>query len=153
MLGPRGRWLYEFDTTSGEYRLSNVASIRRHTVADTGTFNDTEGNFVLVEPVLGRYSFLVANDQGTLDHWILGPTEGGQGLRKIRSFVYNEPIVKVIAEHRRKGFLAIDTTGKGHLGYTTSERKLAEQAHGRGSETRKFLPTSRSDCSNTRWCF
>ena len=127
MLGPRGRWLYEFDTTSGDYRLSNVASIRRYTIADTGTFDDPEGEFVFVEPVLGRYSFLVADNQGLLSHWILGPIPGGQGLRPIRSFSYAEPIVKVIAEHRRKGFFAIDASGQGHLGYTTSRRKLAEQ--------------------------
>ena len=127
MLGPRGRWLYEFDTASGDYRLSNVASIRRHAVEDTGSFSDSEGNFVLVAPVLGRYSFLVANDQGVLDHWTLGPKQEGQGLRKIRSFYYKEPIVLVVPEHRRKGFLAVDATGRGHLGYTTSERKLAEQ--------------------------
>ncbi len=140
LLGPRGRWLYQFDTTSGDYRLLNVASIRRFTVADTGTFDDTDGNFVLVEPVLGRYSFLVANDQGILDHWILGPTEEGQGLRKIRSFEYKDPIVEVIAEHRRKGFLAIDATGRGHLGYTTSERKLAEQVMDAVPKLANFSP-------------
>ena len=127
MLGPGGRWLYEFEHTTGDYRLLNVASIRRFSVEDTGTFDDTDGNFVVVTPVLGRYSFLVANDQGVLDHWTLGPVEDGQGLRKIRSFVYQEPIVQIVAEHRRKGFLAIDALGTAHLGYTTSERKLAER--------------------------
>lgn len=125
MLGPKGRWLYEVDNATGDYRLLNVASIRRFTIEDIGTFDDTDGNFSFFEPVLGRYSFLVANDQGILDHWTLGPAVEGQGLRKIRSFVYKEPIVLVVPEHRRKGFLAIDSSGHAHLGYTTSERKLA----------------------------
>ena len=123
MLGPGGRWLYEFEESTGDYRLLNVASIRRFSVEDIGTLNDTEGNFVMFAPVLGRYSFLVANDQGVLDHWTLGPVAEGQGLRKIRSFVYQEPIVQIVTEHRRKGFLAIDTLGTAHLGYTTSETK------------------------------
>ena len=128
MLGPRGRWIYEIDNATGDYRLLNVASIRKFSVEDTGTFDGTEGNFNLVAPVLGRYSFLVANDQGVLDHWILGPVTEGQGLRKIRSFAYEQPIVQIIPEHRRKGFLAIDATGRAHLGYTTSERSLANHA-------------------------
>ena len=140
MLGPRGRWLYEFDSTTGDYRLVNVASIRRFTVEDTGTFNDTEGNFNLVAPVLGRYSFLVANDQGIVDHWTLGPVREGQGLRKIRSFAYKEPIVQITPEHRRKGFLAIDATGRAHLGYTTSERKLASQVLGAVPNLVNFAP-------------
>lgn len=127
MLGPRGRWLYEMDITTGEYRLLNVASIRRFSVEDTGTFDDSNGKFTQITPVLGRYSFLVANDQGVLDHWTLGPINEGQGMRKIRSFNYKEPIVQIIPEHRRKGFLAIDSSGVAHLGYTTSERKLAKQ--------------------------
>lgn len=127
MLGPGGRWLYEFDTLTGDYRLLNIASIRRYTVEETGTFDDTDGNFIHFAPVLGRYSFLVANNRGSLDHWTLGPVEEGQGLRKIRSFIYSEPIVQIVAEHRRKGFLAIDSLGTAHLGYTTSERKLAVQ--------------------------
>lgn len=127
MLGPRGRWLYELDTTSGDYRLTNIASIRRYRVEEIGTFDDTDGHFTRVVPVLGRYSFLVANDQGVLDHWTLGPVNEGQGFRKIRSFTYGEPIVQIIPEHRRKGFLAIDASGLAHLGYTTSERKLAKQ--------------------------
>ncbi|MCY3542358.1 MAG: ABC transporter permease subunit [Gammaproteobacteria bacterium] len=140
MLGPGGRWLYEFDESSGDYRLTNVASIRRFSVEDTGTFDDTTGDFVVVEPVLGRYSFLVANDQGVLDHWSLGPEADGQGLRKIRSFVYQDPIVQIVAEHRRKGFLAIDTLGTAHLGYTTSERKLAEQPMNAVPKSVNFSP-------------
>lgn len=127
MLGPGGRWLYEFEESTGDYRLLNVASIRRFSIEDIGTFDDSQGNFVMFAPVLGRYSFLVANDQGVLDHWTLGPVTEGQGLRKIRSFAYQEPIVQIVTEHRRKGFLAIDSLGTAHLGYTTSERKLAEQ--------------------------
>ena len=127
ILGPRGRWIYEVDMTTGDYRLLNVASIRRFTVEDVGTFDDTDGDFAHIAPVLGRYSFLVANNQGVLDHWTLGPVAEGQGLRKIRSFVYTKPIVQIIPEHRRKGFLAIDESGHAHLGYTTSERKLANQ--------------------------
>ena len=140
MMGPKGRWLYEFDNISGDYRLLNVASIRRYTVEDSGTLDDTDGNFMQVVPVLGRYSFLVANDQGALDHWTLGPIPEGQGLRKIRSFIYEEPIVQIIAEHRRKGFLAIDTLGTAHLGYTTSERKLAEQSMNEVPKSVNFSP-------------
>ncbi len=104
IFGPRGRWIYEIDQTTGDYRLLNVASIRRHSMEQEGTFDITDGSFALIHPVLGRYSFLVADDQGILNHWILGPVGETQGLTNIRTFRYDEPIVEVVAEHRRKGF-------------------------------------------------
>ncbi|MCY3626286.1 MAG: ABC transporter permease subunit [Gammaproteobacteria bacterium] len=123
MIGPLGRWLFEIDVTNGDYRLINVASTRRTSVEQVGSFRLENSSFQFAEPVLGRYSFLVADDQGRVDHWILGPIGANQGLRMVRTFDYPKPIKKIILEHRRKGFLAVDHSGRGFIGHTTSAAK------------------------------
>ena len=126
ILGPRGRWLYEIDTSNGAYRLLNIASIRRAGEVHEGFLGSEVDQFISATPVLGRYSFLIGLQSGRLEHWSLTPSENGTHLKRIREFKYDEPIVKVITEHRRKGFLAVERTGLAHLGYTTSHRTLAK---------------------------
>ncbi len=125
ILGPRGRWLYEIDTSNGAYRLLNIASIRRVGEIHEGLLASEDDQFISATPVLGRYSFLIGYQSGRLEHWSLTPSEDGTDLQRIREFKYGESIAKVITEHRRKGFLAIATDGLAHLGYTTSRRTLA----------------------------
>ncbi len=140
LWGPRGRWLYEIDQSTGEYRLIDVASIRRFRIEAEGSFVGPNDSFLLATPVLGRYSFLVANQSGLLDHWSLGPTPEGSDFRKIREFKFSSPIGKVVTEHRRKGFLAIDRTGSAHLGYTTSRRILTSTSIGEIPRIVDFSP-------------
>ena len=140
MLGPRGRWLYQFDSLSGAYRLLNISSIRRAAVEAQGTFQTTDDNVLSISPVLGRYSLLISLDSGELEHWTLGPVEDRTDFTKIRTFQYDNPITKVIREHRRKGFLAISTAGTAHLGYTTSNLKLANIDLGFIPEIAEFSP-------------
>lgn len=141
ILGPRGRWIFEVDRSNGDYRLINVASIRRITIEEESVFETGSGSFQFVEPILGRYSFLVADDQGSLDHWILGPVSTGQGLTRVRSFQYPSPITTVTTELRRKGFFAIDQSGRGHLGYTTSSaERLADTTIGSTPNVVVFAP-------------
>ena len=125
LFGPRGRWLYEFDVSKGDYRLINVASRRRARIESEGSIARADVDLLAIEPVLGRYSFLVSESDGNLTHWSLGPFEEKTDLRPIRTFSYKEPIVRLVSEHRRKGFIAIDQQNTAHLGFTTSKRQLA----------------------------
>lgn len=140
VLGPRGRWLYEFDTSTGDYRLLNVASMRRPRVENEGSIVADEDQFLSATPVLGRYSFLVGHQSGKFEHWSMTPSESGFHLKHIRSFQNRMPISKVITEHRRKGFLAIDQHGLAHLGYTTSRRILTDINLGKLPEVIEFSP-------------
>ncbi len=140
LLGPRGRWLYQFDSSTGEYRLVNTASIRRVRVEAEGSFSSNRNRFAHVTPVLGRYSLLVADDSGGLRHWSLGPSANGTDFQLIREFSYRSPIKKVITENRRKGFLAVDQAGTGHLGYTTSSRTLTSISMGNVPRLIAFSP-------------
>lgn len=140
VLGPRGRWLYEIDTSNGDYRLLNIASIRRPRVEAEGSMGSGNDQFLSATPVLGRYSFLVAYQSGMLAHWSLTPSEHGSQLQQIRSFDGQGPIASVITEHRRKGFLAIGHQGLAQLGYTTSRRILAKIELGELPEVIEFSP-------------
>lgn len=140
ILGPRGRWLFEIDTSNGAYRLLDIASIRRVGEVIEGALATEESQFISATPVLGRYSFLVAYESGQLAHWSLTPSENGTNLERIREFSYREPIPKVVTEHRRKGFLAIDRDGLAHLGYTTSHRTLAKINLGQLPAVIEFSP-------------
>lgn len=124
-LGPRGRWLFEIDISNGDYRVLNIASVRRSTIESEGSMSAGNDTFTIATPVLGRYSFLVGHQSGRLEQWTLTPSENGSNLQRLREFKNRKPIAAVAMEHRRKGFLAIDKEGRGHLGYTTSRRKLA----------------------------
>lgn len=140
LLGPRGRWLYEIDESKGDYRLIDIATIRRFHIEAEGSLVGQNDKFLLLAPILGRYSFLVATESGRLDHWSLGPTPSGSDFRKIREFYFGSPIGKVVAEHRRKGFLAIDRSGGAHLGFTTSRRLLASASLGEIPRIVDFSP-------------
>lgn len=140
LLGPRGRWLYEIDQSNGSYRLIEIASISNAQVVAEGSFIEPNDSFVLAAPILGRYSFLVAAESGVLGHWSLGPTDEGSDFRKIREFSFVSPIGKVITEHRRKGFLAIEQSGIAHLGFTTTRRILASTPMGEVPRIIEFSP-------------
>ena len=140
ILGPRGRWLYAFDTSKGTYRLLNIASIRRVGEIYEGSLSSRDDQFISATPVLGRYSFLIGYQSGRLEHWSLTPSDDGMYLERIREFKYGESIPKVVTEHRRKGFLAIERGGSAHLGYTTSHRTLARIELGQLPKVIEFSP-------------
>ena len=75
--------------------------------------------------MLGRYSILVADEHGELTQWFLLRNEFGMQLQPARVFRFDEPVISIAAEPRRKGFAVVTKSGAVELLHTTSERRLA----------------------------
>jgi phosphate transport system permease protein len=123
IFGPRGQWLYLTDA-SGAIEIVEITRAggirpvsRRQVVPDTA-------ELTTLEPLLGRYSLLVADDQRKLTQWFVVRGEFGVALEPVRRFDLDGVVTHIVPEPRRKGFAAIDAAGDAHLVYTTSDRVL-----------------------------
>ena len=126
LFGPRGEWLYLLNP-DGEVQL--VARIGRNlTPSYTGRLVAEGVRLTALQPLLGRYSLMVADDRGALTQWFLVRGESGYQLQAARSFQFDHPIVRIEPERRRKGLLAIDASATLHVLYSTSERMLTSIA-------------------------
>ncbi|MCY4130906.1 MAG: ABC transporter permease subunit [Gammaproteobacteria bacterium] len=123
-FGPRGRFLYNINSETGDYQLILVPSVLRPRVVQSSSFAVDGRAPTAVEPLLGRYSILVGHDSGEVRQWSLSPSEIGTILKPIRSMDFDAPISALASEQRRKGFVAVDNQRTAHLAYTTSNRIL-----------------------------
>jgi phosphate transport system permease protein len=123
IMGPMGRWLYLVDPDGvvALYEMRRAPDARP--VAETRLVPAGSAPPV-VEPLLGRYSLLVGDEQG-LTQWLLVRAGEGHVFENARSFAVDQPIVRILPEHRRKGFVAVDATGAIHLGHATSGEIVA----------------------------
>ena len=125
LFGPRGRFLYIVNEQTGDFQLILVPSVLRPRVVQSSSFAEEGQAPTAVEPLLGRYSLLIGHDSGVVRQWSLSPSEIGTVFMPIRSMNFDEPIVAMASEQRRKGFVAVDANRTAHLAYTTSNRLLA----------------------------
>jgi len=123
LFGPRGRWLFLLDDTGVVEVLEVSRSGMIKPIHHRRVASETV-NVITIEPLLGRYSLLVADDQQHITQWFLVRGEFGVALEPIRRFHLGADVTRILPEARRKGFAAIDTSGSVHLLYTTSERIL-----------------------------
>ena len=126
-LGPQGRRVILLDRETESYSLYDVRRLPQHTRISHGSLSrDNTRTTGVFTPLLGRYSLLVAYDNGDVVQWTLTSTATGTKLLPVRSLQYPAPIYSLIPEHRRKGFLAVDDSKTGYLSYSTSERVLTD---------------------------
>ena len=127
LIDPDQNWLY-VATQPNQLTLINVKNIDapfRHSRIDL-----TEGQETVTELqfLLGGISLLVGDSGGTISQWFMVRENNDKALKKIRSFqLGSDPVERIIPEHRRKGFLATDSSGLIGLFYTTAERVLLRQ--------------------------
>ncbi|WP_372763590.1 ABC transporter permease subunit [Litorivivens sp.] len=126
LLGPSQDWLYAL-SPKGQYRLIDVSA---EEIVDAGVLFD---NAMLTDArfLLGGVSLLISNSNGETTQWFNVNSDGVVHLHKIRRFADSKKgIVTVSPEHRRKGFVAINTAGEANLYYSTSQRHLASKSLG-----------------------
>ncbi len=118
-FGPRHKSLYLISDEGGleVLNINNLTAPARQYVGFLVPEGEKLTAFV---PLLGRTSWLVATDAGQLLQRFLVRGESGYDLRTVRQFDVPNPIVKLVPEPRRKGFIAVDNTGTAHLGYATT---------------------------------
>lgn len=124
-FGPRGRWLY-LVSKQGAIQVLDMARPTRPTDYYQGRLAPQGVGILDVEPLLGRYSLLVADETGGVGQWFMVRGESGERFELIRQFGLDEPVKRILPEPRRKGFAVIDQSDRLHLLYTTSRRHLAQ---------------------------
>lgn len=80
--------------------------------------------------LLGTTSLMVGDSAGQIAQWF--PVRGDRGrlhMQHVRDFsLQDKPITRIVAEARRKGFLAIDSAGNLGIFHATAERTLLKKA-------------------------
>ncbi len=127
LISPDHDFLY---IAAGENRLElvNIANIDSTYFHSEVKLTDDNTPVTDIQFLLGGVSLLAGDAAGHISQWFLVRDGDGQNLQKIRSFTLSDqPIAKIIPEHRRKGFVAVDSAGELGLFYTTAHRTLLKQ--------------------------
>ncbi|MDH3641391.1 MAG: ABC transporter permease subunit [Gammaproteobacteria bacterium] len=132
LIGPRGTWAYLIGT-DGTVEIFDIKRPTSPQQVYLGKVVAEGTTMTALEPLLGRYSLLVADDAGRIAQWFLVRGEFGYALEKAREFQLDKPALKLIAEPRRKGFAAIDAENRFSLFYSTSARSLDQHVLAEGS--------------------
>lgn len=141
IFGPRGQWLYLEDSSGaiGIVEITRSGGIRplnRRQIVAEGA------HLTALEPLLGRYSLLAADDGRTITQWFVVRGEFGMALEPVRSFKLDSTATHIVPEPRRKGFAALDDGGRAYLLYTTSHRMLTSAEIGTTSGAVAISPRS-----------
>jgi phosphate transport system permease protein len=143
LFGPRGQWLYLLAAT-GEIEVLDLSGRRGPVRAYLGRLLPERQNLLAVEPLIGRYSLLVADDRNRVTHWFLLRDEFGYRMANARHFDIGAEPRLLVAEASRKGFAVVDAKDRLHLAYTTSGRVTAVVPLGLANVDRLVL-SPRSD--------
>lgn len=122
-IDPRQQWLYVVNGRA----LADVFSLRdkslngRYKLLEDGTAEITAST-----QLVGGISLIVGDSKGGLAQWFMArDPDGEQRLKQIRTFqMGTAPIVEITAEERRKGFTALDASGKFGVFHSTAHRTL-----------------------------
>lgn len=125
LVGPDQRWGYVV-SKRGDYRVINLNS---EEIVDSGRLI-AKGEVTNVRFLLGEISLMISSDQGEIQQWFMVRADGEPPrLQNIRSFQGSDSAIKLTApEHRRKGFLAVDSDNTLAVYHTTSGRQLLSQS-------------------------
>ncbi len=121
------RWIYQV-MADGSFRLWDTSGLSdgdEIPLADSGTLFKDGSGVSTSTMLLGGISLLAASKQGELVQFFV-VRDGDQGrLQYVRNFeTDNCVITQIIPEHRRKGFLGIDDTGRLQIFHSTARRNL-----------------------------
>ncbi|WP_177343869.1 ABC transporter permease subunit [Pseudomonas sp. TCU-HL1] len=122
-VDPRHQWLYVLNGRAH----ADVFSLREHAL--NGRYKlleDGEREVTASTMLLGGISLMVGDSKGGIAQWFMArDPDGSSRLKHIRDFQLDTAaVVQITAEERRKGFVALDSTG--HLGvfHSTANRTL-----------------------------
>ena len=124
LLEPDLNWLF---VLSGDNNLSQVdIGAGQPFVENTIALTEEPVRITDLEFLLGGISLLAGDSSGQIRQWFMVRGEDGKRtLKEIRSFQQGTAaIARIIPEHRRKGFLALDENGDLGLYNTTASRKV-----------------------------
>jgi phosphate transport system permease protein len=122
-VDPRQQWLYVINGRA----QADVFDLRDRTL--NGRYKlleDANAEITASTQLVGGISLVIGNSRGSIAQWFMArDTDGEQRLQHIRDFkMGSAPITQITAEQRRKGFIAMDASGKLGVFHSTAHRTL-----------------------------
>ncbi|MBX9407465.1 ABC transporter permease subunit [Pseudomonas baetica] len=122
-VDPRQQWLYVVNgrAQADVFSLRDKSLNGRYKLLENG-----DAQVTATAQLVGGISLIVGDSNGGLAQWFMArDTDGELRLKQIRTFqMGTAPIVEITAEERRKGFLALDASGKLGVFHSTAHRTL-----------------------------
>lgn len=122
-VDPRQQWLYVINgrAQADVFSLRERSLNGRYKLAEDGSAEITAS-----AQLVGGISLITGDSKGVLTQWFMArDPDGEQHLKRIRDFrMGDSPIVQIDAEERRKGFIALDASGKLGVFHSTAHRTL-----------------------------
>ncbi|WP_191490291.1 ABC transporter permease subunit [Pseudomonas sp. FEN] len=122
-IDPRQQWLYVINGRA----QADVFSLRDKSL--NGRYKlleNADAEVTASTQLVGGISLIIGDSSGGLAQWFMARDPDGElRLKPIRSFqMGSAPIVEITAEERRKGFVAMDASGKLGVFHSTAHRTL-----------------------------
>ncbi|WP_248804939.1 ABC transporter permease subunit [Pseudomonas sp. MWU13-2100] len=122
-IDPRQQWLYVINgrAQADVFSLRDKSLNGRYKLLESA---DTE--VTASTQLVGGISLIIGDSSGGLAQWFMARDPDGElRLKHIRGFqMGTAPIVEITAEERRKGFVAMDASGKLGVFHSTAHRTL-----------------------------
>ncbi|NWD51208.1 ABC transporter permease subunit [Pseudomonas gingeri] len=122
-IDPRQQWLYVINgrAQADVFSLRDKSLNGRYKLLD-----DANTEVTASTQLVGGISLIIGDSRGGLGQWFMARDPDGElRLKPIRSFqMGTTPIVEITAEERRKGFVALDASGKLGVFHSTAHRTL-----------------------------
>ena len=137
-IDPRHMWLFAL---SGNASV-DVFDLRRKQLNGRYKLLAGKGEITTVSWLLGGISLMVGDSSGGIGQWFMVRGADGQAeLKNVRNFqLGDQPIRQIIPEERRKGFLALDASGKLGVFHSTAHRTLLTQQVAEGAAVAATSP-------------
>ncbi len=129
LIDPLQEWLYVLDHGAGKmayYDLRKTGEALLVELVDVVT----QGTIEHADMLAGGISLVVAGSDGQIVQWFpLRDSKGNYRLQRVRDFASpsDAAVVRLSPELRRRGFVAIDASGKLGIYYATSGRIVLQQ--------------------------
>jgi phosphate transport system permease protein len=122
-IDPRQQWLYVINGRA----QADVFSLRDSTL--NGRYKlleDASAEITASAQLVGGISLVIGNSKGGMAQWFMArDVDGEPRFMHIRDFKMSDaPIVQIKSEQRRKGFIALDASGRLGVFHSTAHRTL-----------------------------
>jgi phosphate transport system permease protein len=122
-VDPRQQWLYVLDgrAQADVFNLRDNSLNGRYKLLADGTAQVTAS-----AQLVGGISLIIGDSKGGLAQWFMArDSDGEPRLKQIRTFQMGDSaVLQISAEERRKGFVALDASGKLGVFHSTAQRTL-----------------------------
>ncbi|HSX86825.1 MAG TPA: ABC transporter permease subunit, partial [Pseudomonas sp.] len=123
IIDPRHLWLYVINgrATADVFDMRSNSLNGRYKLLKEGKLEVSNAT-----SLLGGISLMIGDSGGGIQQWFMVREEDGKSvLKAIRSFQLDDsPIIQILPEERRKGFMALDAKGNLGVFHSTAHRTL-----------------------------